>query len=107
MELQENDIGFMKFHTSPAAGLKSGQSNRKRNFLKPNIPTFQHSIIPSTNFADWFYINKIFSTGCRISETFGIYDNANAAGVEFLNPQTNASAELQPVAGSMTEYPVL
>jgi hypothetical protein len=47
VELHENDIGFMKFHTrgsglegsgfSPAAGLKSGQFDRRRKLNGINI----------------------------------------------------------------------
>ena len=32
VEFHENDIEFMKFHTSAASDLKSGKSDRERNF---------------------------------------------------------------------------
>jgi hypothetical protein len=35
---------FMKFHTSVAAGLKSGQFNRKRNFHLPISKTLNRKI---------------------------------------------------------------
>jgi len=37
MKLMKSTLNFMKFHTSGAAGQKSGQSDRERNFEKANI----------------------------------------------------------------------
>jgi len=37
IKLMKSTLNFMKFHTSAASGLKSGQSDRKRNFEKANI----------------------------------------------------------------------
>jgi len=61
-------MGFGKWDDGFALKITMARNLEMENFLLN--PTFQHSMIPTTNFVDWRYINNIFSIGCRNFEKF-------------------------------------